>query len=119
MNRSMTLQSLIELHNQNKAWVNQQIRICLLARRLLKGVHQNKYWQMIHDASEHHHPELLPLKTATDNECYRLRFENYNLGLLNEVFDIRKWIYEARALKWKEQEKSWLKDSLELTKESL
>ena len=109
----MTREQRIKQHRKNVEWINGQIRICIMARRLLKGQPPKNYWWLIRDASEHVRPELLPLKALVFDseayrESYRLRFENYNLALLSEVFDIRKWLYEARALKWKEQEAPWL-----------
>lgn len=104
-----TREEWIAQHKKNVAWVNEQIRICLMARRLLKGEQQKNFRYLIHNASEHNRPELLPLQAKIkDDEFYSLRFQNYDRGILSNVFDIRKWLYEARTLKWKEAEKPYL-----------
>jgi hypothetical protein len=104
-----TREEWIAQHKKNVAWVNEQIRICLMARRLLKGEEQKNFSWLIRSASEHNRPELLPLREKIENnEFYSLRFQNYDRGILSNVFDIHKWLYEARALKWKEAEKPYL-----------
>lgn len=105
-----TRQYWIDLHKKNVTWANDQIRICLMARRVLKGIEQSKFSMLLHHANEHSDAELLPLKQAIAKyqDGWNLRFQNYSLGLLSEIFDVKTFIYEARTLKWKEQEKPWL-----------
>lgn len=105
-----TREDWIALHKKNVEWANDQIRICLMARHLLKGREQSKFSMLLHHANEHSDAELLPLKAAIAKyqDGWNLRFQNYSLGLLSEIFDTKKFIYEARCLKWKEQEKPWL-----------
>jgi hypothetical protein len=106
-----TREEWIAQHKKNVAWVNEQIRICLMARRLLYDDFKKDYYHLIHNASEHNRPELLPLREKVcveHNEFFSLRFQNYDRGILSDVFDIRKWLYEARMLKWKEAEKPYL-----------
>lgn len=106
-----TQQDWIEIHKNNVQWVNDQIRICLMARRLLKGREQKDFDLLITHATEHHNPELLPLKQAIAKyqAGWDVRFHSFSIGVLSEIFDTRKFIYEARCLKWKEEEKPWLK----------
>jgi len=100
-----TREEWIAIHQKNVAWANDQIRICLMARRLLKGQEQKNFDWLIRDANEHNRPELIPLKDAIEKyrESWRLRFQNYSLALLSTIFDIKKFIFEARSLKWEEQ----------------
>lgn len=105
----MTREQWIAIHKKNVAWINEQIRICLMARRLLKDDFKKDFYRLIYNASEHCSPELLPLREKIEHdEFYSLRFQNYNRGMLSNVFDIHKWLYEARTLKWKEAEKPYL-----------
>jgi len=104
----MTRERLIEQHQKNIVWINEQIRICLMARRLLKGEKEANYSHLIWSASEHHRPELLPLKEAVNTEFWSLRFTSYGRALISTVFDVKHFIYEARLLKWKAEEHPWL-----------
>jgi coproporphyrinogen III oxidase len=104
----MTREEWIEIHKKNVKWINEQIRICLMARRLLKGIEQKNFEHMIRNANEHHRPELLPLKEALQGEYFSLRFSSYDRGILGTIFDIHHFLYEARKLKWKEAEKPYL-----------
>jgi hypothetical protein len=96
----------IETHKRNVAWVNEQIRICVMARRLLKGHKQSSYAWLIQHSDCNGHPELAPLKEAIakHRESWNLRFGSYNLALIRDIFDLRHFVYQARTLKWKEQE---------------
>ena len=108
---AMNREQWIAQHKKNVAWVNEQIRICLMARRLLKGEQKKDFYNLIRNASEHNRPELLPLREKVfveHDEFYSLRFQNYDRGIMSDVFDIQKWIYHARELKWKEEAKPWL-----------
>ena len=51
---------------------------------------------------------LALIESEPYRDAYRLRFSNYGAAILHAVFDIRKWIYEARVLKWRAQESPWL-----------
>lgn len=85
-----TRQYWIDLHKKNVTWANDQIRICLMSRRVLKGIEQSKFSMLLHHANEHSDAELLPLKQAIAKyqDGWNLRFQNYSLGLLSEIFDI-------------------------------
>lgn len=108
----MTRQDFIDQHRQNVEWVNGHIRICRLARRLLKGIAPSSYAWRIREANEPSNQELAPLKALIESEpyreSYRLRFESYGSAILSTVFDVRKWIYEARMLRLRAQEFPWL-----------
>lgn len=94
---SRTRADFSEIHKQNVEFINQQIRTCLLARKLL-GKDQSKYrWQIL-NCDEHNRPEMLPLKAATNNEYWSYRFQNYDKGILGKIFDIRYFISQARIL---------------------
>lgn len=108
---TMYRQAAIEQHQKNVAWANQQIRICLMARRLLKKYEQKDFGWLINNASEHNRPELLPLKEAINNESWRLRFQNHDLALIAVIFNAHLFVYEARLLKWKQEEQPWLAET--------
>ncbi len=96
-------------HQRNITWVAAQIRICNMARRLLRPYEQQDFWQLLWKADTSNRPELLPLRRLVmeDEEFkdyYRQRFVNYALALCSKIFDTRKWLYEARALRWKTEE---------------
>ena len=82
-----------------------------MARRLLKGSEQRNFFILIFHANEHHNSHRLPLKEAIakHQDSWNLRFTNFSLGLLGEIFDVKHFITEARSLKWKEHQKPWLK----------
>lgn len=93
----MTREERISQHRLNVAWANECIRACLLARRVLRDEKPEHYWVLIYHSTIHDRPELIPLKWAIDN--FRERFNCYKKGLLGQVFDLRYFISEARALK--------------------
>jgi hypothetical protein len=105
----MTREVRIYYHQKAVAWVNEQIRLCLLARRVLKGYNPEKYYMHIVHATVHCGAELLQLREALfQNPVWALRFESYRKGLINKVFDVTHYIAEARTLKIKQQELPWL-----------
>ena len=105
-----TRQDFIDLHKRNTEWVNRQIRICLMVRRLLKNDKEEEFTRLIRNASENYRPELIPLKIeiSKDQEFWNLRFQNSSLGLRSSIFDTKHFISEARKLKIERSEKPWL-----------
>jgi len=93
-----TQQEWIEIHQKNKNWINQQIRICLLARHLIKNDPQKMFEFLIRKADSNNRPDLIPLRELTNDHYWTERFQNYDKGIIGTIFNIKHFIFEARKL---------------------
>jgi len=98
-------QEWIEIHQKNRIWINQQIRICLLARRTLTNEPQKLFESLIQNSDSNNRPDLIPLRELTNNPYWAGRFRNYNLGIIGTIFNVHHFVYQARLLNYNEEEK--------------
>jgi hypothetical protein len=81
----------------NENFLDSCIRICLLARRALKGISPEKYLISIYHAREG--TDLFALKLKVINPFWATRFNSWGEGLIDEVFDTSYFIAQKRTLK--------------------
>lgn len=83
----------------NKQFLNECIRTCILARKVLKGLSPKWYSMHIFHATEGQE-ELFALKKMVNvhREFWALRFKSFDYGLISEVFALKYFISQRRLL---------------------